>query len=41
VPCTAREALLETGRDKIDGATPVLFMRAPDGRLFARPGVNA
>ena len=35
----AREALwLQVGEDARDWATPVLFMRVPDGRLFTHPG---
>jgi hypothetical protein len=38
----AREALLlEAGLGQRDWATPVLFMRAPDGRLFAGQGSSA
>jgi hypothetical protein len=38
----AREALLlEVGLDRRDWATPVLFMRAPDGRLFASQATEA
>jgi hypothetical protein len=34
----AREALLlEVGRERRDWATPVLYLRAPDGQLFASP----